>query len=70
MLPATALYVYLGSLAPAAAQLASAASAPNTAQTVLYAVGFVATVGVVILGTRAARRALAEALPRDANKPA
>lgn len=70
MLPATALYVYLGSLAPAAAQLASAASAPNTAQTVLYAVGFAATLGVVILGTRAARRALAGTLPGDAQKPA
>jgi uncharacterized membrane protein YdjX (TVP38/TMEM64 family) len=63
MLPATALYVYLGSLVPAAAQLAGATSETSTAQMVLYAVGFVATVAVVVLGTRAARQALRGTLP-------
>ncbi len=64
MLPGTALYVYLGSLAPAAAQLGSASSPTSTAHVVLYAVGFAATVGVVVLGTRAAKRALSSTLPR------
>ncbi len=68
MLPGTALYVYLGSLAPAAAELAGAASGPSTAQTMLYAVGLAATVAVVVLGTRAARQALAGTLSRDAPK--
>jgi uncharacterized membrane protein YdjX (TVP38/TMEM64 family) len=58
MLPATALYVYLGSLAPAAAQLTAAAQTGGASRSALYVAGLAATVGVVILATRAARRAL------------
>ncbi|MEX2271921.1 MAG: TVP38/TMEM64 family protein [Vicinamibacterales bacterium] len=58
MLPGTALWVYLGSLAPAAAGLSSAASGGGTARTVLYVLGLAATVAAAIIGARAARRAL------------
>lgn len=62
MLPGTAMYVYLGSLAPAAAELASAGGGAGTARTVLYVAGLAATVAVAVIGTRAARRALAAEL--------
>jgi uncharacterized membrane protein YdjX (TVP38/TMEM64 family) len=58
MLPGTAMYVYLGSLAPAAAELSSASRVGGATRTTLYVVGFLATVAVVAIGTRAARRAL------------
>lgn len=58
MLPGTALYVYLGSLAPAAAELSSSTQGGGTARTALYAAGLIATIAVVVVGTRAARRAL------------
>ncbi|MBA2355319.1 MAG: TVP38/TMEM64 family protein [Acidobacteria bacterium] len=58
MLPATAVYVYLGSLAPAAAELSSAGRGGGSARTALYVAGFIATVAVAVIGTRAARRAL------------
>ena len=59
MLPGTALYVYLGSLAPAAAEISSAGHGGGATRIVLYATGLIATVAVVIIGTRAARRAIA-----------
>jgi uncharacterized membrane protein YdjX (TVP38/TMEM64 family) len=58
MLPGTALWVYLGSLAPAAAELSSTASGGGTTRTVLYIAGLAATVGAAVIGARAARRAL------------
>jgi uncharacterized membrane protein YdjX (TVP38/TMEM64 family) len=58
MLRGTALYVYLGSLAPAAAALASTSQDGGTIRTVWYVAGLVATVGVVVIATCAARRAL------------
>jgi uncharacterized membrane protein YdjX (TVP38/TMEM64 family) len=58
MLPGTAMYVYLGSLAPAAAELSSASQGGGATRTMLYVVGLLATVAVVVIGTRAARRAL------------
>jgi uncharacterized membrane protein YdjX (TVP38/TMEM64 family) len=58
MLPGTAMWVYLGSLAPAAAELSSAASGGGTARTILYIVGLAATVAAAVIGARAARRAL------------
>ena len=64
MLPGTALYVYLGSLAPAAAELASAGGRGGTTNTVLYIAGLVATVAAAVIGTRAARRALNTELQR------
>lgn len=58
MLPGTALYVYLGSLAPAAAELTDATARGGRTRTALYLAGLVATVAVVVIATRAARRAL------------
>lgn len=58
MLPGTALYVYLGSLAPAAAELRTTAASGGRTSTALYVAGLVATVAVVVVVTRAARRAL------------
>ncbi|MCA1672249.1 MAG: TVP38/TMEM64 family protein [Actinobacteria bacterium] len=58
MLPGTAMWVYLGSLAPAAAELSSAASGGGTTRTILYIAGLAATVAAALIGARAARRAL------------
>lgn len=58
MLPGTALYVYLGSLAPVAAELSSAGRGGGATRLVFYVIGFVATVAVVVVATRTARRAL------------
>lgn len=58
MLPATALFVYLGSLAPAAAELSSAGSGGGATRLVFYVIGFIATIAVVVVATRAARKAL------------
>ncbi len=63
MLPGTALYVYLGSLAPAAAQLSSAASSGGATRTALYVAGLAATIAVVVIGTRAARKAIKTDMP-------
>ncbi len=65
MLPGTVLYVSLGSLAPAAAELSSASSGGGTARTALYVVGLLATIVVVVIATRAARRALHAELNRE-----
>ena len=67
MLPGTALYVYLGSLAPAAAELSSAAGSGGTTRTVLYVLGLAATIAVAVIGTRAARRALDAQLQEGAS---
>lgn len=58
MLPGTAMWVYLGSLAPTVAELSSAASGGGTTRTVLYVAGLAATVAAAVIGARAARRAL------------
>jgi uncharacterized membrane protein YdjX (TVP38/TMEM64 family) len=62
MLPGTALYVYLGSLVPAAAELTSATQGGGIASTALYLAGLAATLGVVVVATRMARRALVDRL--------
>jgi uncharacterized membrane protein YdjX (TVP38/TMEM64 family) len=67
MLPGTALYVYLGSLAPSAAELSSVAQDGGAARTTLYVIGLLATVAVVVVGTRAARRALEAELQRHSS---
>lgn len=64
MLPATALYVYLGSLAPTAAQLSAAGKGGGSSRTLLYAAGLAATIAVVFIVTRSARRALQAELRR------
>ncbi|MGH8982449.1 MAG: TVP38/TMEM64 family protein [Acidimicrobiia bacterium] len=65
MLPGTALYVYLGSLAPAAAELSSVSHGGSATRTALYVVGLLATVAVVVIATRAARRTLHDKLDRE-----
>jgi len=62
MLPATWLYVYLGSLATTAAGLSDATRGGGRQRLVLSTVGLVATVVAVVLATRAARRALEQEL--------
>ena len=58
MLPATAFYAYLGSLATVGAELATSADGGGRTRTALYIAGLVATTAVVLIATRAARRAL------------
>jgi uncharacterized membrane protein YdjX (TVP38/TMEM64 family) len=65
MLPGTWMYVYFGSLAKTAAELASARSTGGGFRLALTVAGLVATVLVVVLITRAARRALDEELSRQ-----
>ncbi len=64
MLPGTALYVYLGSLAPAAAELQSSSGGGAT-RAVVYGAGLVATTVAVVIVTRAARRSLDAKLERS-----
>ncbi|MCC6234420.1 MAG: TVP38/TMEM64 family protein [Verrucomicrobiales bacterium] len=59
MMPATVLYVYLGSLAGAGAD----GRTRTPAEWTLYAVGLAATVAVTLIITRLARRALNQRLP-------
>lgn len=60
MIPGTAMYVYLGSLAGSLAELGSTAGGRTrtAAEWALYAVGLIATVAVTMVITRIARRAL------------
>ena len=66
MVPGGALYAYLGSLAPTAAQLSTAADKGGTTRTALYVAGLAATIAVVVIVTRAARRSLDAELRRTA----
>src|SRR5262245_18184362 len=61
MIPGTAMYVYLGSLITSVTRLAAGAPSGGAARQVLWWLGFAATVGVTIVITRIARRALDEA---------
>jgi len=63
MIPATVLYVYLGSLA----QTATAQRSRSTGEWILYGAGLVATVAIVIYLTRVAREALARRLAAETN---
>ena len=62
MLPATWLYVYLGSLATAAAGVAEASRGGGRERLALTMIGLAATVAAVVFVTRAARRALEQEL--------
>ena len=66
MLPATFLYVYLGSLARSVADLSQTSADGATARIVLSAMGLLATAAVTIVITRMARRALNAELGRAA----
>ena len=69
MLPATFLYVYLGSLVTTAASLGSSAATAGTGQQMIYWSGLAATVLVTVFVTRLARRALSTALETRARVP-
>jgi uncharacterized membrane protein YdjX (TVP38/TMEM64 family) len=69
MLPATFLYVYLGSLVTTAASLGSSAATAGTGQQMIYWSGLAATVLVTVFVTRLARRALSTALETGAPVP-
>ena len=58
MLPGTAMWFYLGSLAPTVSDLSSAGSRGGTTRTLLYIAGLAATVAAAVIAARAARRAL------------
>ncbi|MBD2101314.1 TVP38/TMEM64 family protein [Leptolyngbya sp. FACHB-261] len=60
MIPATIMYVYLGSLAGNLAMVGSVQQTTTTAQWVLRIIGFVATVAITLYVTRIARKALEE----------
>lgn len=62
MLPATFLYVYLGSLVTTAASLGATEASGGTARQAIYWGGLAATILVTIVMTRLARRALKSAL--------
>lgn len=59
MLPGTVMYVYVGSLAKAAA----GDRTRTPAEWALYGLGLLATVGVTVMVTRLARRSLDQSLP-------
>lgn len=64
MIPGTLLYVYYGKLAGDVARLAGGVPAERgPAEWALLGAGLVATIAVTTVVTRAARRALAEAIP-------
>ncbi len=62
MLPATVMYVYLGSAAKSLADLAAGRTEGGAGQKILFGVGLIVTVVVTVLVTRIARRALGEAV--------
>ncbi len=62
MLPATVMYVYLGSALKSLADVAAGAPEGGTSQTVFFVAGLAMTVVAAVVVTRVARRALDEAM--------
>jgi uncharacterized membrane protein YdjX (TVP38/TMEM64 family) len=60
MLPATVLYVYIGSLASDLARISNEQSTSTTLQWVIRILGFLATIFVTLYVTNLARKAIAE----------
>ncbi|HET6883347.1 MAG TPA: hypothetical protein VFI31_24570, partial [Pirellulales bacterium] len=58
MLPLTMLYVYLGSTAQSIADATAGNYQRGSAQTLLFAVGLVATILLAVVATRSARSAM------------
>jgi uncharacterized membrane protein YdjX (TVP38/TMEM64 family) len=67
MLPATLMYVYLGSAAGELAQVLTGKVEGGMGSRILFGLGLVATVAVVVLVTRVARKAVSEAVPSTEN---
>ena len=60
MLPATVMYVYIGSLAGDVARIGSENQSTDTIKWIIRIVGFVATVVVTVYATRLAQKAIAD----------
>jgi len=60
MLPATVMYVYIGSLAGDVARIGSEDQSTDTIKWGIRIIGFIATVAVTIYATRLAQKAIAE----------
>jgi uncharacterized membrane protein YdjX (TVP38/TMEM64 family) len=69
MLPATALYVYAGTLAKDLTTLTSASHTPSLATQSLVAFGFLATAALTVLITRRATRVLRARLAAESQTP-
>ncbi|MDX2213741.1 MAG: TVP38/TMEM64 family protein [Oculatellaceae cyanobacterium bins.114] len=70
MIPATVMYVYIGSLAGNLARIGTANQPTNsTLQWAIRIVGFVATVAVTLYVTRIARGALADTVDESSDRP-
>jgi uncharacterized membrane protein YdjX (TVP38/TMEM64 family) len=69
MLPATVMYVYLGSTLKTLADLAAGKIEGGVAQTVLFGIGLAATIVVTVFVTRLARNALQQAVPMQQDVP-
>jgi uncharacterized membrane protein YdjX (TVP38/TMEM64 family) len=69
MLPATVMYVYLGSAAKSLAEILAGTYEPGVAQQVLVGIGLVATVVVTVLVTQIARKALRDDVSLAENPP-
>jgi uncharacterized membrane protein YdjX (TVP38/TMEM64 family) len=70
MFPGTVMYVYFGSTAGQLAKIAAGEVEGGSAQTIFFAIGLVVTVGVVVLVTRTAQKALKQAIPENSKEPA
>lgn len=66
MLPGTIMYVYIGSGLRSLADAAAGSAQPPVARRVFFWAGLIVAVGVAVLVTRIARRALKEAAPSGA----
>jgi len=60
MIPATVMYVYIGSLAGSLAALGEKGRSRTAAEWALYGIGLVATIAVTVYATRIAKKALDE----------
>lgn len=69
MLPATVVYVYLGSAVKDLAELLAGRSERSVGEKVLFFAGLAATVLATVFVTRIARKALAQAIPPAAGEP-
>jgi uncharacterized membrane protein YdjX (TVP38/TMEM64 family) len=68
MLPGTIMYVYFGIAAATAAAQASGTAEGNTSQKILMGIGLLATIVLVIMVTRVAKKALEEAVAKPPKK--
>jgi uncharacterized membrane protein YdjX (TVP38/TMEM64 family) len=68
MIPGTLMYVYIGSVAGDLTTLLSGERSKEPMEYALYGVGLIVTIGVTLMVTRIARRALDEAIDRPTSE--